>query len=421
MINISDYIAENQTIGSRFRHAWNILTNRDPTKVTTTRIFSEYRPEVRYSGGYGGSQEKTIITSIINRIALDVASLSIKHCVVDADGNFEKEINSGLNTCLTLEANKDQTAVVFMQDIVYSLLDEGYVAIVPIDTDVNIENGAYDVLTMQVGKITDWYPDDVRVKVYNGDLGKYVEITVPKSKTCIIENPFYAVMNARNSTIKRLSRKLALLDAIDEKNGSGKLDMIIQLPYATRTKIKEDQAESRRASIQEQLTNSKYGVAYIDAQEKVIQLNRPIVNNLLEQIDYLTKLAFSQIGITQEILDGSADDKTMLNYMNRVVGTITTVIIDEMKRKFLTKTARTRGHSIKYFMNIFKLVSVTTLAELADKFTRNEIMTANELRQRIGMIPSKDPKADMLRNSNLNHPDEQLLSQYPPMEGEYNE
>lgn len=389
----------------RLQHAWNAFMNRSPTNYYRNVGDSyTYRPDrIRLAR----RNERSIVTSVYNRIALDVSAIDIKHVKLDENNQFKEEVNSGLNNCLTLDANLDQTGRAFMQDVVMSLLDEGGVAIVPIDTTFNPDvTTSYDILTMRVGKIIEWYPNKVMVRVYNEKSGKRQDIMVPKSTVAIIENPLYAVMNEPNSTMQRLIRKLNLLDAIDEQSGSGKLDLIIQLPYVIKTETRRQQAEQRRKDIEMQLAGSKYGIAYTDGTERVTQLNRPVENNLMKQIEYLTSMLYSQLGITQSILDGTADDKTMLNYYNRTIEPIIAAIVDEMKRKFLTKTARSQRQSILFVRNPFNLVPVNDIAEIADKFTRNEIMTSNEIRQIIGMMPSEDPKADKLVNSNIAQPNE---------------
>lgn len=393
-------------IFDRAKHAWNaFVNNRDPTVGYRDYGTGYYhRPDrVRLTGG----NERSIVTSVYNRIALDVASMTVQHCQLDDNGRYKSTINSPLNSCLNLEANFDQTGRAFMQDIVMSMFDEGCIAVAPIDTNINPKKNKYDILTMRTGKITQWYPDKVQVRVYNERTGKKEELIFPKKIVSIIENPFYAVMNEPNSTIQRLKRKLNILDAIDEQSGSGKLDLIIQLPYIIKTDARRQQAEQRRKDIEDQLAGSKYGIAYTDGTEHITQLNRPVENNLMKQIEYLTNLAFSQLGVTQAILDGSADDKTMLNYYSRIIEPILSAITDEFNRKFLNDDARARGETIMSFRDPFKLVPVNDLAEIADKFTRNEILTSNEVRQIVGIKPSDDPKADELRNSNLNHPDEQ--------------
>ena len=394
------------TLGSRLKHAWNAFTNnRDPT-ITYHDIGPGYfiRPDrPRFSRG----NERTIITSILNRIALDAASIDLIHCKLDDNGRFVENVNSKLNSCLTLSANIDQTGRAFRHDIYMSLLDEGSVAIVPVETTMNPKvTDSYDISSMRVGKIVEWFPQYVRISMYNERTGRKEEITMHKSKVAIVENPLYPVMNEPNSTVQRLIRKLALLDNIDEQSGSGKLDLIIQLPYVVKSEARRQQAEKRRKDIEMQLAGSKYGIAYTDGTEKITQLNRSLENNLLKQIEYLMTQVYSQLGITQAIMEGTADDKTMLNYYDRTVEPLVAAVADAMKRVFLTKTARTQMQSITYFRNPFKLVPVNDLAEIADKFTRNEIMTSNEIRQIVGMKPSNDPKADELRNSNLNHPDE---------------
>ena len=386
----------------RLQHAWNAFMNRDPTRYFDSGRGSRLSPyRVRFSRG----NERSIATAVYNRIALDVAGMSIKHVRLDEDKRFTGVINSGLNECLNLSANLDQTGRAFIQDVVVSLLDEGSVAIVPVDTTLDPKiTQSYDILSMRTAKIVEWFPKHVRVSIYNENTGNREEIKLPKNMVAIIENPFYSVMNEPNSTLQRLIRKLNILDAIDEQSGSGKLDMIVQVPYATKTPTKKKQAEERRQDLEMQLAGSKYGIAYIDATEHITQLNRPVENNLMKQIEYLTNLFFSQLGITQSILDGTADEKTMLNYNNRTVEPIISAIVDEMNRKFLTKTAHSQNQSIKYFIDPFRLVPVSEIAEIADKFTRNEIATSNEIRQIIGWTPSKDPKADELRNKNLSKP-----------------
>lgn len=390
----------------RLQHGWNAFRNRDPT-VTYVDVGTgySYRPDrIRLTRG----NERSIVTSIYNRIALDVAAVDIKHCKLDDNNRYLSEISSGLNNCLSIEANIDQTARAFRQDIVMSLFDEGCVAIVPIDTTLNPENtGSYDILSMRTGKILEWYPQHVKVKVYNERTGKKEDLVLPKSSIGIIENPLYSVMNEPNSTMQRLIRKLALLDITDEQTASGKLDLIIQLPYIIKSEARRQQAEQRRKDIEMQLAGSKYGIAYTDGTEHITQLNRSVENNLLKQIETLQATLYGQLGITQTILDGTADEKTMLNYNNRTVEPIVSAIVDEMKRKFLTKTARTQKQSILSFNDPFKLVPVNNIAEIADKFTRNEILTSNEIRQIIGMKPSDDPKADKLINSNISQPNEE--------------
>lgn len=388
-------------LGSRIRRAWNAFSMRDPTRPYRNDMGVGYtrRPDrVRMSKG----NEKSIVTSVYNRIAMDVASISIKHVQLDKNGRYTEDKNTGLNNCLTLEANIDQTSRAFMQDVVMSMFDEGVVAIVPVDTDSDPETGSFDINTMRTGKILEWYPRHVKVRVYNDRTGNKEDIWMAKSSVGIIENPLYAVINESNSTMQRLIRKLNLLDYIDEQSGSGKLDLIIQLPYTIKTDTRRRQADDRRKTIEEQLTGSKYGIAYADAAEKITQLNRPVENNLLKQIEYLTSMVYSQLGMTTSVMDGTADEKTMLNYHNRSTEPIVSAIVDEMKRKFLTKTARTQGQSILFFRDPFKLIPVSEVAEIADKFTRNEIATSNEIRQVIGWKPSDDPKADELRNKNLN-------------------
>lgn len=394
-----------ETIGSRFKNAWNAFFNRDPTPIfDNSGNSSSYRPD-RYRPTRGN--ERSIITAINNRIAIDVAAIPIRHIKLDEDGGYLNTIESGLNNCLNLEANIDQTGRSFLQDVVLSMLDEGCVALVPTVTNVNPDyTDSYDIYEIRTGKITEWYPKQVKVEVYNDNSGRKQQILRPKRKVAIIENPMYSVMNEPNSTMQRLIRKLKLLDAVDEQSSSGKLDLIIQLPYVVKTETRRQQAENRRKEIEEQLTGSKYGIAYTDGTERITQLNRAVENNLLKQVEYLTSMLFSQLGITQTILDGTADEKTILNYRNRIIEPILSAIVDAMKVRFITKTARTQGQSISFFMEPFKLVPVSEIAEIADKFTRNEIMTSNEIRQIVGMKPSRAPQADELRNKNLNRSDE---------------
>lgn len=386
-------------LSTRLAHAWNAFTSRDPTQYIITGPGYSSRPDrPRLSRG----NEKSIATSIFNRIALDVSSVNIKHCRLDKNGRYVEDIDSGLNNCLNLEANKDQTGRAFIQDVVLSMLDEGCVALVPVETTIDPKSSnSYQIDSMRTGKITEWYPDMVRVRLYNDRTGEKEEILLPKNQVAIIENPLYAVVNEYNSTMQRLIRKLSLLDVTDEQTASGKLDLIIQLPYVIKTEARRAQIERRRKDIIDQLTGSQYGIAYTDGTEKIIQLNRSLENNLLKQVEYLTNMVYSQLGITQSVLDGTADEKTMLNYMNRTVEPIISAIVDELKRKFLTKTARSQLQSIVYFIDPFRLVPANDIAEIADKFKRNEIMTSNEIRQIVGMQPSKDPKADKLVNSNI--------------------
>ena len=406
---------EELTFGSRLKHAWNVFTNRDPTIH-----FNDYghgythRPDrVRFTKG----NERSITTSVYNRIALDAAAVSIKHCTLDDNDRYVSTINSGLNNCLNLEANIDQTGRAFIQDVVMSMLDEGCVAIVPIDTTLDPKiTKSYDILSMRTAKILEWKPNAVQIRVYNDRTGEKEDVWVPKSMVAIIENPLYAVINEPNSTMQRLKRKLALLDVTDEQTASGKLDLIIQLPYVIKTEARRQQAEQRRKDIESQLAGSKYGIAYTDGTEHITQLNRSLENNLMKQIEYLQNLLFSQLGITQEILDGSANEQTMLNYYNRSIEPIVSAIVDEIKRKFLSKTARTQGQSIVAFRDPFKLVPVNNIAEIADKFTRNEILTSNEIRQIIGMKPSDDPKADQLINSNISQPNQDQPAEQGPNE-----
>lgn len=390
------------SFGSRIRRAWNVFKNRDPMTDMSWRL------------GYGDSQradrvilssnnEKTIVNAIYNRIALDVASLKFRHVRLDENERFKEEMSTGLNEVLKTEANLDQSGRAFVHDMVLSMIDEGVVAAVPVETTDDPEvSSSYDILQMRVGPIVEWYPQHVKVRLYNSVTGQRQEFTFRKRDVAILENPFYAVMNAPNSTLQRLIRKLRLLDVIDEQAGSGKLDLIIQLPYTIRSEARQQQAEVRRKSVEDQLAGNKLGIAYIDSTEKVIQLNRSVENNLLKQVEYLTSMLYSQLGFSQSILDGTADEQTMLNYQNKTVEPLASTITDEFKRKFLTKTARTQGQSIMFFTEPFRITPVSQIAEIADKFTRNEILTSNEIRQIIGIKPSDDPKADELRNSNLN-------------------
>ena len=401
-------------IRDRLQHAWNAFVYNDNTYTNPQNLggFSTFKPDrVHFSRGV----EKSIVTSVYNRLALDVASLAIKHVRLDENGRYMEEINSGLQNCLNIEANIDQTGRAFLQDVVMSMLDEGCVAIVPVDTTVNpAVSGSYDINTMRTGKILEWYPAHVRIRVYNDKKGIHEEITLPKSSVAIIENPLYAVINEPNSTMQRLIRKLNLLDVVDEQTSSGKLDLIIQLPYVIKSEARRRQAEERRKDIEMQLSGSKYGIAYTDGTERITQLNRPAENNLMKQVEYLTGMLYSQLGLTQSIMDGSADEKTMLNYYNRTIEPIIAAIVDEMKRKFLTKTARSQRQTVMYFRDPFKLVPVNEIAEIADKFTRNEIMTSNEIRQIVGMKPADDPSADELRNKNLNQSGEEIEAKQAP-------
>lgn len=390
-------------IGSRLKRAWNAFTNRDPTggykSVGPGYSLSPSRP--RLSRG----NEKSIVNAVLTRIAMDAAAIDIKHCRLDKNGRYLEDVDSPLNDCFNLSANIDQTGRAFKLDVYLSLLDEGCIALVPIDTTDNPDDtNSYDINSMRVCRILDWYPRHVRVLAYNDRTGEKEELVMPKSQVAIIENPAYSVMNEPNSTMQRLKKKLSLLDATDEQSASGKLDLIIQLPYAVKGELRRQQAEERRKDIEDQLMNGKYGIAWTDGTEKITQLNRSVENNLMKQIEYLTNLFYSQLGVTQSVMDGTADEKTMLNYNNRTIEPLVAAVVDEVKRKFLTKTARTKGQSISYFTDPFKLVPVDNIAEIADKFTRNEIMTSNEIRQIIGMKPSDDPKADQLINSNISQP-----------------
>lgn len=403
-------------LNERLQHAWNAFLNKDPTvEYEYVTQVSSYRPDrVKPKMGH----ERTIITSVYNRIALDVAAINIQHVRLDENGRFNEIIESGLNECLNLNANIDQTGRAFIQDVVMSMMDEGVVAIVPVDTtlDPNI-TGGYDINSLRTGKIIEWRPAHVKVRLYNDRTGILEEVLLPKNNVAIIENPLYAVLNEPNSTMQRLIRKLSLLDFVDEQSGSGKLDLIIQLPYIVKSQARKDQADKRRKDIEDQLAGSKYGIAYIDGTEKVTQLNRPLENNLMKQVEYLTSMLYSQLGITQSILDGTANELTMLNYYSRTIEPILSSIVDEVKRKFLTKTARAQRQSIMFFRDPFKLVPVKELAEITDKFTRNEIASSNEMRQVIGWKPSDDPSADELRNKNLNRSNEEI----PPVVNNQNE
>ena len=405
------------SLGSRLKHAWNAFTSRDPTyEHSYGAQVSYYRPDRTRRTI---TNEKSIITAVLNRIALDAAAVEIRHSRLDENGRFSEEINSGLNNCLSLSANIDQTGRAFLQDAYMSLLDEGCVALVPVDTSIDPRySSSYDIETMRTGKIVQWYPQHVKVQLYNDRKGEREEVMLPKSMVAIVENPFYEVMNKPNSTMQRLARKLNLLDVVDEQSSSGKLDLIIQLPYVIKSEARRKQAEDRRKDIEQQLSGSKYGIAYTDGTERITQLNRPIENNLQKQVEYLTNLLFSQLGMTQSILDGTADDKTMLNYNNRIIEVIVAAMVDEMKRKFLTKTARSQGQSISMFRDPFRLAPVSDIAEIADKFTRNEIATSNEIRQIIGWKPSKDPSADELRNKNLNQTAEEANKVEQPYSNE---
>lgn len=399
------------TFGERLKHAWNAFKSRDPTTDAIApydfyQHGSTFKPDrIRFKY----STEKTFMTSIINRIAMDVAAIPIKHVRTDDKGNLADIINDSLNYVLNVEANKDQTGRAFIQDVVMSMCDEGCVAIVPIDTTLNPTlSGSYEINSLRVGKITQWFPDDVRVRVYNDQRGISEEILVPKKITAIVENPLYAVMNEPNSTLQRLIRKLTLLDSIDEQAASAKLNLLIQLPYTIKSEARKDQAEKRRAAIESQLVESKYGIAYTDATEKVTQLNRSVENDMLGQIEYLTKLFFNQIGISEGVFYGTASDAEMENYYNRTIEPMLSTITDECSRKFITKTGRSQGQTLMFFRDPFKLIPITEIAEITDKLTRNEVLTSNEIRAKIGFEPSDDPKADELRNSNIAERNEPL-------------
>lgn len=399
---------EKPTLLTRLKNSWNAFRNRDPTMFYSEPGMSyTYRPDrVRFSRG----NERSIVTSVYNKIAMDVAAVDIRHCRIDKNGRYKEDVDSDLNTCLTLEANIDQTHRAFRQDVVMSMFDEGAVAIVPIEAKGDPTVGtSFDIRSMRVAKIIEWFPRSVKVEAYNDYTGRKEQLIFPKKSVAIIENPLYSVINETNSTMKRLIRKLNLLDAIDEQSGSGKLDLIIQLPYVVKGELKEQQAEKRKNAVIDQL-KGPYGIAYIDGTEKITQLNRPVENNLMSQIEYLTNMLYSQIGITPAIMDGTADEKTMLNYNNRTIEPIVSAITDAMKRSFLSKTARSQGQTIMAFRDPFKLVPINSIAEIADKFTRNEILTSNEIRQIIGFKPSDDPKADRLLNSNISHSPEELAN-----------
>ena len=393
---------------SVIKHAWGLFTNTNNKNPTFNPAGSSYtlsptRP--RFSRG----NERTVVTSVYNRIAIDASSIEIKHVILDDEGRFKETKKTRLNNCLTTEANIDQTARAFMLDVVISLLDEGCVAVVPVKTTINPDNTeSYDIEELRTGRIVEWFPKHVMVRLYNDETGMYQDVTLPKSQVAIIENPLYTIMNEPNSTMQRLIHKLSLLDIIDEESSSGKMDLIIQLPYIIKNETKRSQAEERRKQIEDQLRGSRYGVAYIDGTEKVTQFNRSVENNILKQVEYLTNLLYSQLGLTQTIMDGTADENTMNNYYNRTVEPVVSAIVDEFHRKFLTKTARTQGQAIMFFRDPFKLMSVTSIADTADKFTRNELLSSNEFRQIIGRKPSTDPKADMLLNKNISHAPEEM-------------
>lgn len=403
------------SFGSRLRHAWNAFLNKDPTeREWNVGTGYNYRPDrSRFSRG----NERTIVTAVYNRIAIDCAAVDIRHVRVDENKHYLEDINSGLNYCFSTEANIDQTGRAFVLDVVMSLLDEGSVAIVPVDTSINpAVSASFDIHTMRTGQIVDWYPRHVKVRLYNDRTGQKEDILMPKTMVAIIENPLYAIMNEPNSTLQRLIRKLSLLDVVDEETSSGKLNLIVQLPYIIKTEARRKQAEKRRQDIEEQLAGSKYGIAYTDGTEHITQLGRPLENNLMGQIEYLTSMLYSQLGITQSVMDGTADEKTMLNYYNRTVEPIVTAIAEEVKRKFLTKTARSQNQTIMYFRDPFKLVPINNIAEIADKFTRNEILTSNEVRQIIAMKPSEDPMANVLRNKNISQTNEDVRIESPEMQ-----
>lgn len=396
------------TFLERLQQGWNAFRGRDrPSSPMEYGAGYSYRPD-RYRTRF--SNERSIINAIVNRIAVDASSIEMIHARVNQNGRYEETINSSLNNAMTIEANTDQTGRALFLDGIESMCDEGCVAVVPVDTSTNPETGAYSIYTLRVGKIVQWYPQHVRIRLYNERIGRNEEIVMEKSTVAIVENPLYAIMNEPNSIFQRLLRKMALLDAVDEQTSSGRMDLIVQLPYTVRSEAKQQYAEKRRAEIEQQLTGSKYGIAYIDATEHIVQLNRPVENNLMSQIEYLTNMMYSQLGITPEILNGTADEKTMLNYYNRIIEPILCAFADEFKRKFLTKTARSQGQSILFIRDPFKLASVSSIAEMADKFTRNAILSSNEIRGILGFKPSDDPEADKLKNNNLNHPEDEELA-----------
>lgn len=399
-----------ESIGSRLKHAWNALFSRDPTVYTT-----QYGPTYTYKPDrkrYSGDNKRTMISAIFTRFSIDASAIDIRHVRLDENDRYKEDIKSGLNDCLSVEANIDQAGRQFRQDIFASLLDEGCIAITPVETSINPkESNSYQIHSMRTGRIIDWRPKHVQVEVYNERTGRREPVLLPKKMVAIVENPFYAVMNERNSTLQRLNRKLALLDAVDEMSSSGKLDLIIQLPYTVKTQLQKDRSEQRRKDIEKQLSGSKYGIAYADATEKITQLNRPVENNLMKQIEYLTSMLYSQLGINQSVMDCTADEKTMVNYYNNVIEPLVTAVVDAMKRAFLTKAARTQGQSIMSFRNPFKFITATEFAELGDKLTRNEIGSSNEMRQIIGWKPSSDPRADQLINSNISQPNNSAANQ----------
>jgi hypothetical protein len=395
------------SLSTKLQHAWNAFKGNEEQQIRY--VYNEQMTTVRPDRlrlNYGN--EQTIITPIYNRIATDCAKVDIRHVRLDENGRFVSEINSGLNNCLSIEANRDQTGRAFVQDVIMTMIDEGVAAVVPTDTSINPSTGSYEILEMRVGKVLEWMPHYVKVRLYNENTGNKEDIIVSKSTTALIENPFYAVMNAPNSTFKRLTRKLSILDQVDEQSGAGKLDLLISLPYIVKTEARRKQAEERRKDIEMQLAGSKYGIAYVDSTEKVTQLNRSLDNNIMSQVEYLTKLGYSQLGITEEILNGSASEEVMQNYYDRTIEVFLSAVAEEFRRKFLTKTARSQKQSIQFYRDPFKLVPVSKLADIADTFTRNEILTGNEIRQIVGMKPSADPSADELRNKNLNQSDEQM-------------
>lgn len=398
------------TFIDRLQHAWNAFRNKDPTGYLPPSfgMASTFRPDKQR---LRVSNERSIVNAIYNRIAIDCAAIAIRHVKTDENDRYVEEVDSGLNNCLKIEANIDQTGRSFIQDAVMSMLDEGVIAIVPVDTDINPNTGSYEIKTLRVGKIVQWWPEYVRVLLYNDHSGQKEEVTLPKKIVGIIENPLYSVMNEPNSTMQRLMRKLNLLDLVDEQSSSGKLDLIIQLPYVVKSKLRKEEAEKRRQEIADQLNGSKYGIAYADGTEKIIQLNRPIENNLMSQIEYLTKMLYSQLGITEEVFNGTADEAGMLNYNNRTIEPIVSAIVDEMKRKFLTKTARTKHHTVMAFKDPFKLIPVANIADIADKFTRNAILSSNEIRGIIGFRPSDNPEADELSNKNISKSAEEIQNE----------
>lgn len=403
MASIFDKLASGAT---RLAHAWNTFTNEEELRSAGFNqnfgISYGSRPDRRRMAF---SNEKSIVSAVFTRLGVDTASIDMRHIKLDEKGQYASDMDSGLNSCLTLEANVDQAGRAFRQDVATTLFEKGTVAIVPVDTSLSpIMTGGYDILSLRAGEIVQWHPRHIKVRLWNDVMGRHEEVTVPKATTAIIENPFYSVMNENNSTLQRLIRKLNILDLVDEASSSGKLDLIIQLPYVIKTQARKEEAEKRAKDIEMQLKGSKYGIAYTDGTEKITQLNRPAENNLLGQIEFLTKMLYSQLGLTEEVFSGAASEQVMLNYHNRTIEPVLAAITDSMNRTFLTKTARTQGQTIRHFRDPFKLVAISAMADIADKFTRNEILSSNEIRGFMGIKPSKDPKADQLLNSNMPQP-----------------